>query len=227
MTETPANSAATLSLIIFDCDGVLVDSEPISNRVLAEAIAQAGCPMSYAQSCAAYTGRTMEYVVNDVERRLGRPLPQDWLADFEQREREAFKRELQAVQNVAAAIEAVRDDGRAVCVASSGSLEKMALTLGLTGLGKYFVSQVYSVSMVARPKPEPDIFLHAARTLGYPAQSCAVIEDSGPGVAAGLAAGMTVFAYCPAGNGEAFHAAGARSFSSMAELPALLGVLKV
>ncbi len=209
-----------LELVIFDCDGVLVDSEPIANRVLAAALNEIGLGHDAAATERATRGLSMASVVDWAEAELGRALPDDFLGAVQARTFAAFRAGLDAVPGVAAALERIR---LPVCVASSGEVEKVELTLGLTGLLPRFEGRIFSATQVPRGKPHPDLFLHAARTLGAPPPACAVVEDSLPGVEAGRAAGMTVLAYAQEPEAGRLAAAGARVFADMAELPALLG----
>ncbi len=214
----------TPALVIFDCDGVLVDSEAIANRIMAEAITAAGVPITYEECRARFVGGTLQRVIDTVEQWRGAPLPANWKADFEARRNEAFRRELTAVPGAAAAVEAIRAGRTPVCVASSGNLEKMNLTLGLTGLKAYFGDNLFSATMVAQGKPAPDLFLYAAEQMGQVPENCVVVEDSLLGVTAAVAAGMRVLAYTAEAEADALKAAGAQPFDNMAELPELLGL---
>jgi len=203
--------------VIFDCDGVLVDSEPISNRVLAEALTGIGLPMTAEESTATFMGRSWASLVEIVEGRLGRAVPADLRARYLDRIFAAFERELQPVPGIAAALDRI---ALPWCVASSSSHEKMRFTLGHTGLLERFEGRLFSATEVTQGKPAPDLFLHAAARMGWAPEQCAVVEDSAPGVQAALAAGMTALAY--AGRTDPALLAGARVFTRMAELPALL-----
>lgn len=214
----------TPALVIFDCDGVLVDSETIANRVMAETITAAGIPITCEECLSRFVGGTLERVIDTVEQWLGRPLPPGWKEDFEARRNEAFRRELKPVPGAKAAVAAIRGSGMAICVASSGSLEKMNLTLGLTGLKNLFGDALFSSTMVAHGKPAPDLFLYAAERMGQAPENCVVVEDSLPGVTAAVSAGMRVLAYSAAGDATALAAAGGVAFEDMAALPTLLGL---
>jgi HAD superfamily hydrolase (TIGR01509 family) len=207
-------------LIIFDCDGVLVDSEPLANRVFAEALDEVGLAMSFDEVCATFVGLSMSRCVEIVEQRLGRELPADFVPRLQQRTFDAFRADLQAVPGVAGALDRI---AAPVCVASSGEHDKMNLTLGLTGLLPRFAGRMFSATEVARGKPWPDLFLHAAATLGAAPERCAVVEDSLPGIRAARAARMAAFGYAPRDDGAPLAASGATVFRSMKELPALLG----
>ena len=214
----------TPALVIFDCDGVLVDSEAIANRIMAEHITATGIPITYEDCRARFVGGTLQRVMDTVEQWLGRPLPPGWRDDFEARRNEAFRRELKAVPGVEEVLETLSAQGTAMCVASSGTVEKMELTLGLTGLKRFFGDRLFSAAMVAQGKPEPDIFLHAAEQMGYLPETCLVVEDSPTGVTAAVAAGMRVLAYAAETDAEMLKAAGAQPFDAMAELLGLLGL---
>ena len=214
----------TPALVIFDCDGVLVDSEAIANRIMAEHITATGIPIGYDDCRARFVGGTLQRVMDTVEEWLDRPLPPGWREDFEARRNEAFRRELKAVPGVEEVLETLSAQGTAMCVASSGTVEKMELTLGLTGLKRFFGDRLFSAAMVAQGKPEPDIFLHAAEQMGYLPETCLVVEDSPTGVTAAVAAGMRVLAYAAETDAEMLKAAGAQPFDAMAELLGLLGL---
>ncbi len=212
-------------LIVFDCDGVLVDSEPIANRVMAEAIAALGWPLSTADCTARFKGHHFDTVIAAVEDRLGRPAPEAWRRDLRAATAAAFERELQAVAGVVAALDAVAASGLATCVASQGPLEKMAVSLGVTGLWARFEGRIFSAYQVARGKPHPDLFLFAAAAMGVAPRDCVVIEDNPLGITAAKVAGMDVLGFAPEDDGADLAAAGARLFRDMAELPDLLGLV--
>jgi len=212
-------------LVIFDCDGVLVDSEWISNRVLAECLTEAGLPTTTEESMQTYMGRTMAACYEIAEERLGRALPHDFGGGFRDKSFHALRSEVEATPGVLAALDAIGSLGLATCVASSGPHEKMQVTLGRAGLLPRFEGRIFSASEVERGKPHPDIFLHAARQMGAAPERCVVVEDSAPGVRAGRAAGMTVLGFAPDAEPGALARVGAREFRDMTELPGLLGGL--
>jgi HAD superfamily hydrolase (TIGR01509 family) len=209
-------------LVIFDCDGVLVDSEGPANRLLCEAMNQAGLDISEEETNRRFNGLTMASVVEIIEQRLGRKLPSDFLPSLQERTFEAFRHELKVVPGIHDAIARI---GLPDCVASSGRLEKMRFTLGLTGLLEHFDGRLFSATQVARGKPAPDVFLFAAEQMGVAPSRCVVVEDAVAGVQAARAAGMTVLAY--AGHSyadtDALQRAGGQVFASMADLPSLVG----
>jgi len=211
--------------VIFDCDGVLVDSDRIALRIQAERITALGLETTYADCVRDFLGLGMPATLRILTERLGRPLPEGWEAGLDDAVREAFRRELRPVAGIVAALEAI---DRPTCVASGGSQEKMRLTLGLTGLRDRFAGRIFSAEEVERGKPAPDLFLHAAARMGVAPSRSVVVEDSRFGVAAARAAGMTALGYAPDGDGgsaaarPALAAAGAEVFTTMADLPALL-----
>ncbi len=217
--------AAELKLVIFDCDGVLVDSEPISNGVLARLLTEQGLPTTLAESRAAYQGLLLSDVVSSAEARLGGELPEDWLESYERERSEAFRAELQPVRGAAEAVEQLSAAHIAVCVASQGKLEKTRLSLELTGLAHLFAADaLFSAESVARGKPHPDLFLHAAAAMGASPPECVVVEDTPSGVMAAVAAGMRVFGYTADSDRGALRRAGAQALDALDELPALVGV---
>lgn len=217
--------SAAPRLVIFDCDGVLVDSEPIASRLLAEALTELGFPLTQQQVLERYTGISMRAVLAKIEAEWGQPLPADFAAQMRERDYAVFRRELRPVPGVPETLAQLTD---AKCVASSGTPEKMALTLGVTGLMPHFAPHVFSATMVERGKPAPDLFLHAARAMGADPQACVVVEDSVAGIRAGLAAGMRVLGFAGGGHAGPGYAgmlatAGAHAvFDDMRRLPALL-----
>jgi HAD superfamily hydrolase (TIGR01509 family) len=212
-------------LVIFDCDGVLVDSEIISNDVLARALCVEGLPTTLAEARRDYQGLLLSEVVSRAEVKLGHPLPANWLANYERDRTEAFHRDLRPVPGAAEAVRDVVGAGVAVCVASQGKLEKTRLSLELTGLRELFPSgTLFSAHDVPRGKPHPDLFLHAASTMGTEASSCAVVEDTASGVMAAVSAGMRVLGYVADSDEAALRQAGAELMPSLDQLPRLLGI---
>jgi HAD superfamily hydrolase (TIGR01509 family) len=216
---------AGLALVIFDCDGVLVDSEPISNAVLAESLTAAGLPTSAQEALREYKGMLLADVRARAEQQLGRALPDGLLDDYERDREQAFRTSLQAVPGAREAVQAVRAAGIEVCVASQGKLQKTELTLTLAGLRDLFADgALFSAYEVPRGKPHPDLFWHAAAQMGAPPAGCAVVEDTVIGVTAAITAGMRVIGYAGAEDPAALRAAGAQPVASLAELPAALGL---
>ncbi len=214
-------------LVVFDCDGVLVDSMEIDMRELTRAIATAGGTMARAEVDARFHGRSLADIQGGVAAHLGRPLPGGWMERYLSERAEAFERELRAVPGAAEAIAGVRAAGWEACIASSGRMAKMEQTLRLAGLRDAFADdRVFSAydPAVARPKPAPDLFLHAAQVCGFAARECVVVEDSVPGIEAGRSAGMRTLGYT-AGDpalGERFAALGAEPLPDLRDLPAQL-----
>jgi HAD superfamily hydrolase (TIGR01509 family) len=216
-------------LVIFDCDGVLVDSEGISMRVLTRAIAREGGTLTEAEVHERFRGIAMPDIERTAAAHLGRPLPDDFAARFVADRAVEFERELQPIPGAREAIDGVRAAGWETCIASSGRITKMELTLGITGLRASFPDgRLFSAyaPAVARPKPAPDLFLHAAAACGFAPEACVVVEDSVPGVTAGRAAGMRTFGYA---DGDAARAArlaalGAEPLAALRDLPVLLAL---
>lgn len=186
-----------MKAVIFDCDGTLVDSEVLSNEVLVAAIAEHGLILSVAEALVAFRGGKMADCVADLEVRLGRPLPADFVPALRSRMADAFRTRLQPVDGALELIHSLSRSSRSICVASNGPREKIETSLSLTGLSPFFEGRVFSSYDVGVWKPDPGLFLHAARVMGVEAEECAVVEDSLPGIQAGLAAGMAVFAFQP------------------------------
>ena len=210
-------------LVIFDCDGVLVDSEGISNAVLAEALRALGIDISAQEAHDAYRGMFLSEIRADAERRLGAPLPPEFMETFERAREDAFRASLEPVPGAADAVEEVKALGFDVCVASQGKLSKTELTLTLTGLRDLFGGDaVFSAHSVRRGKPAPDLFLYAAATMGCAPERCVVVEDTMIGVRAALAAGMRAIAYAPDGDRDRFRAAGVATVRALSDLPSLL-----
>jgi HAD superfamily hydrolase (TIGR01509 family) len=207
-------------LVIFDCDGVLVDSEVITNRVFASMLQGIGLPLSIEWLFEHFVGRSMQHCWHEIGRMLGHEVPSAFRDEFQLRSLAALREQVKAV----AGIEAVLDSlPVACCVASSGGHEKMATTLGATGLLTRFQGRLFSATEVANGKPAPDLFLYAAAKLGVEPARCAVIEDSSAGVRAGVTAGMRVYGYSAHTPAQLLRAAGATdTFTDMARLPELL-----
>lgn len=209
-----------LELVIFDCDGVLVDSERIAVRTDVQVLARLGWEMTEAECIARFVGLSDKSIKAAIEAHLGRVLPDDWDHQFQPLYRAAFAAELRPVPGVVEALDRIT---LPTCVASSSSHEKLRFTLGLTGLYERFAGRIFSAYDVARGKPAPDLFLHAARCLGVEPGACAVIEDSKYGVEAARAAGMRAFGFAGGLTPAAWLAGPATLvFHDMRELPVLL-----
>jgi len=213
-------SKERFGLVIFDCDGVLVDSELITNRVFSQMLNELGIAISLEDIFERFVGRSMPQCLEILAKLLGRPVPQHFVEEYQTRSATALKSELKAVPDIETVLAAMRVP---YCVASSGTHEKMHTTLGITGLLPQFRGKMYSVTEVAQSKPFPDVFLHAARQQGVMPADCAVIEDTPTGVRAGVAAGMTVFGYCALTPKQRLIEAGAHhTFERMRDLPSLI-----
>ncbi len=214
-----------LQLVIFDCDGVLVDSETISNDVLARMLSAEGVATTLAEARRDYQGLLLSEIVEQAQARLERPLPADWLGRYARERTIAFERELRPVRGAAPAIERLQHEGVAVCVASQGKLAKTRLSLELTGLRGLFADRaLFSAYAVPRGKPHPDLFLHAADVMGADPVRCVVVEDTPSGVTAASSAGMRALGYAADSDRSALRLAGAEPFDSLEDLPGLLGL---
>jgi HAD superfamily hydrolase (TIGR01509 family) len=205
--------------IIFDCDGVLVDSEKVANRILAELIQPYGIDMSPAEVTSRFKGAKMANVILEVEALAGRSLPDDFVPLYRKEMYAAFENELEPIDGIAEALDAITNPK---CVASSGPLEKMDITLSTAGLSKYFRGKIFSSYVINSWKPAPDLFLHAASEMGFDPQDCIVVEDSSFGVEAAIAADMNVLCYCEDHDGEEMESLGAHIFHRMNALPDLI-----
>lgn len=209
-----------VELVIFDCDGVLVDSERIAARVQVALGAEFGWPLTEAEVIDRFIGRSSVSIREQITERLGAEAAALWWDRFEELHREAVDSGLPPVYGLPEALDVITIP---TCVASSGSHEKMRHTLGRTGLYERFAGRIHSATEVSRGKPAPDLFLYAARRMGVDPAACAVVEDSRPGVQAARAAGMRAFGY--AGGltaAEQLRGPGTVIFHDMRDLPALL-----
>jgi HAD superfamily hydrolase (TIGR01509 family) len=213
-------------LVIFDCDGILVDTENLANRRLAEWLVTAGYPTSFEYCRKHFSGRSMASVQKQIEEeasvRLGADFVDRWNAGLP----DLFAHGVEAIPYVREFVEAVRSAGIAYCVATSARVSKMHITLGQTGLLSLFEHAMFSSTMVGRGKPFPDLFLHAAKTMGFAPADCVVIEDSVAGTQAGIAAGMRVFSYHrdPYSDRDGLIQAGGILFNDMRELAGLVPI---
>ncbi|MEU7101988.1 HAD family hydrolase [Streptomyces longwoodensis] len=209
-------------LVIFDNDGVLVDSEPLSNRHLAAYLTELGHPTTYEDSIRDYMGSAMHRIHDLVLERTGQRLPADFDDVFHARVFAAFERELKPVAGVTEVLERLRAEGVPYCVASSGSHERIRVGHRVTGLDRWFdEGRIFSSQDVGRGKPAPDLFLHAAREMGVAPERCIVVEDSPLGVQAAVAAGMDVVGFTAMTPAEKLAGAG-KVFADMVELADLL-----
>jgi HAD superfamily hydrolase (TIGR01509 family) len=211
----------SVDLVIFDCDGVLVDSELPANQVFCEALCAEGLDVELADIVRLLKGLSLNSCGDVIRREFALDLTAAFFDRLQKRTFERFRRELQAVPGVAEAMQALSVP---YCVASSGSIEKMHFTLGLTDLLHFVDGRLFSASQVPRGKPHPDLFLHAAQSMAVRPSRCVVVEDSRPGVLAAEAAGMRVFGFAGTALADARELAdaGAEVFDDMAALPDLV-----
>lgn len=206
--------------VIFDCDGVLVDTELVANSVLAGLISEMGVPTTLEDAMSTYMGRSWASCLEIVEGKLGAPAPDDFRERYLAGVLTAWKQELLPVPGVVDALNAI---SLPMCVASSGEHERIRLTLELAGLLDRFEGKLFSATEVVQGKPAPDLFLHAAARMGFEPAGTVVVEDTVPGVQAGLAAGMRVLAFARFVAADELTAAGGEVFDDMSDLPGLLG----
>ncbi len=227
-TQAPVQPSA-FDCVIFDCDGVLVDSEPIVHRVLNEMLNELGIAISLEESKRWFLGRAVRDELGNIERRLGKPLPENWLSTWLAR-----RNQVRGGRGGGRAARARRPSrpstarGLPVCVASGADRIKVKLQLTRTGLVELFQQDtrehIFSSTEVERSKPAPDVYLLAARTMSVDPSRCVVVEDSPAGVTAGVAAGMTVLGYAALNDARELRGAGARAtFTDMRQLPELIG----
>ncbi|MGQ7296734.1 HAD family hydrolase [Quadrisphaera sp. KR29] len=222
-------SRAPFDAVLFDCDGVLVDSEPITNEVLRLMLGDLGWVMTPRECLRRFVGVAVADQTDLIEERTGVRITQAWLAEFRRRRSAELARRVAPVDGVTEALRAVvaRYGERLAC-ASGADRAKVQLQLDTTGLAPFFGDRVFSGMELARSKPAPDVYLQAADALGVDPRRAAVVEDSPAGVRAGVAAGARVLGYCPGGPASSTPAdllalGAATTFASMRELPALLG----
>lgn len=184
--------------VLFDCDGVLVDSEPITNGVLRDMLHERGWTLSAQECMHRFIGKAVRDERDAIERHTGQPLTEDWMVAFRARRDSALRQGLTAIPNAVAAVQQVHAlyGGRIAC-ASGADRGKVELQLHKVGLSTYFEGRVFSGHEMPRSKPHPDVYLAAARALGVDARACVVVEDTVAGVTAGVAAGAMVLGYCP------------------------------
>lgn len=212
-------------LVIFDCDGVLIDSEPIFLDVLHGLLCSYGTDLSFQQCWDLFVGTTVE----DVEaymRKHGVNFPQDWVTIFRQNATAKLEKEVKAVEGVQQVIEQLQSAGVPLCVASNGYPQILQTTLKRTELLRFFKDRIFSAYTVGASKPAPDLFLHAAKTMGVAPTDCVVIEDSASGLQAAALADMTCFAYTPPHMHRPADLFGASPFNTMSELPEKLGFVR-
>ncbi|KIC45109.1 haloacid dehalogenase [Ruegeria sp. ANG-S4] len=208
-------------LVIFDCDGVLVDSEPLSNQVLVDNLSRYGLKLTVTESLGLFLGGTMAGV-HEKARQMGADLPDDWVDQIYAEIYEGLRKGVAVMPGVPQLLDTLDDRAIPACVASNGSPEKMQITLGQNGLWERFSNMVFSAHVLGTAKPDPKMFQIAAQHFG--ASQAVVIEDSASGVTAAARANMRCLAYAPEGGGEKLADLGAEVFTDMAEVPRLLGI---
>lgn len=206
---------AQWDLIIFDCDGILVDSERISNSVFAEMARNHGANLTDEEAIEIFSGTNLGYCIEYVEKQIGKPLPVGFENDYRAKSFEAFEKYLKPVEGVE---EVIKRLNVPFCVASNGPKNKVEFNLRNTNLLQYFEGKIFSAHSINAWKPDPTLFLFAAQRFEASPQKCLVIEDSLSGVKAAISAGMTVFAFAHGKNIEILEKAGARTFQRMEEL---------
>jgi HAD superfamily hydrolase (TIGR01509 family) len=220
MTAQPPPRNSPYGLVIFDCDGVLVDSERVTNHIFAAMLTDIGLPSTLESVFEHFVGRSTATCQRVVKEMLGHEPPAGFWEEYERRTVAAMQRELVAVDGIGEALDNI---ALPWCVASSGSHAKMRTTLGLTGLLPRFEGRLFSATEVERGKPAPDLFLHAAARCGVSPGTCLLVEDSPAGVAGGIAAGMTVCGYAAHAPAHRLRAAGAQCvITDMRTLPAIV-----
>lgn len=209
-------------LAIFDCDGVLVDSETITHQVLADSLRNLGLTLELEEAFALFMGNTLAHTIEIIEDRLGSPLPEGFFPAWRERLYATFR--ATPVRPVEGVVEVLEQLTIPACVVSNGPLPKMRTTLGVTGLLERFEGRLFSAESGFRGKPHPDLFLAAAAAFGAEPDRTFVVEDSPTGVRGAVAAGMTAFGYAgsPYSSADELAAAGARVFTDMRELPSLM-----
>lgn len=215
--------------ILFDCDGVLVDSEAITNGVLRDMLEESGWALTAAECLRLFIGKAVKDQATLIEAHTGRPLTEAWMARFRERRNLRLQREVQPIRGAVAAVALLHErlGGRIACC-SGADRHKVDFQLAQCGLMRYFEGRIFSGHDLPRSKPAPDVYLAAIAQLGVRADRCAVVEDTVTGVTAGVAAGATVFGYSPPEAGhdtpEALRRAGvAAVFSEMPDLARVLG----
>lgn len=205
--------------IIFDCDGVLVDSEPIGNQVLVDMANSYGADIDLDYAFKHFKGGSIYTCRDKIQALVNQPLSQDFIAEYRRRSYSAFKEQIQPVEGVKEVIESLSIP---FCVASSGPTEKIRLNLELTGLLPYFEDNIFSCYTIEKWKPEPDVFIWAAKTMGFKPEDCVVIEDSLTGIQAAKAGGFDVFGFTAHDYNNELEAEATTTFNSIEKLLELI-----
>ncbi|SHM37372.1 HAD family hydrolase [Flavobacterium saccharophilum] len=205
--------------IIFDCDGVLVDTEKIGNEILLSMAAEHGFEMKIEDAYSNFNGRNLKECFLHVEDSIGKKLPDTFESEYRERSFEAFKTQVKPMDGVVAFIDKLKIP---YCVASSGPVDKIRLNLEVAGLLEKFEGKIFSSYQIKSWKPEPGIFLHAAKEMGFDIKDCIVVEDSKAGVMAGISGGFKVYGFANGHNNEELEKGGAILFKSYEELSILL-----
>ena len=207
--------------ILFDCDGTLVDSENITNRVVANMAGELGISMTLREAQIKFGGKTLDAVIYGMKEMSGKDIPADWIPRLVKEVSKAYETDLQPMEGIKKLLDSIDIP---ICVASNGEPRHVKGSLLLTGLNGYFNENVFTASEVNRPKPAPDLFLHAAQKMGFKPKDCVVIEDSIPGVTAAVNANIKVYGLVKLCSAEELESAGAIPFKTMNELSELLGI---
>ncbi len=210
--------------VLFDCDGVLVDSEPITGSVMRDMLAELGWEMTLAQCMQHFVGRSIKEELSIIAEHTGRQVDADWLVLFQERRNAALRERLTAIPNIHDAVQRIHAyHGARIACASGADRFKVEMQLRQVGLMAYFEGRIFSGYETPRSKPFPDVYLAAAEALQVDPRRCVVVEDTVTGINAGVAAGAVVYAYAPQGDGAALLAAGAQAcFSDMLQLPGMM-----
>ena len=210
-------------MVIFDCDGVLVDSEAIGNRFISEALTLAGIPISAEGALSKFLGGKLTQIKEDAEKQLGFSLPANWVDEIYKKQFSEFRKNLKSISGIEDVLDVLERINTPVCVGSNGPLNKVEVSLGVTKLKDRFLGRIFSADQVENPKPAPDLYLYCADQMGVLPQHCLVIEDSPRGASAGVAAGMSVFGYTGGGDNSALKKVGCtKTFDTMQEIAAFL-----
>ena len=207
--------------IIFDCDGVLVDTEKIGNGILLSMAAELGFEMNLEDAYRDFNGRNLKECFQEIEKGIGKKLPESFERDYRERSFAAFKTQVKPMEGIVAFLEKLKIP---YCVASSGPVDKIRLNLEVAGLLDKFENKIYSAYEINSWKPDPGIFLHAAKEMGFDVADCIVVEDSKAGVMAGIRGGFTVYGFANGYNNADLEQEGAILFNTYEELSALLKI---